>query len=173
MIGLKLLYDSYSQYAYSLRTEIHHRSQPKILNCISCHFHFKEMVKTFENKQQDTCVQVQVSPCAFNTCKTSQSGVCMHCCTWFWHVHMGQWIHSTMKLACHKLTLGLPHYICGVTIVAVVVGNKIQLRWSWLTSLYCIYHLKILLKRHGLTNMLGYPCVINVRIRSEYCTVQK
>ena len=31
---------------------------------------------------------------------------------------------------CHKLTLGLPHYTCGVTIGTVAVGNEIQLLCS-------------------------------------------
>ena len=32
--------------------------------------------------------------------------------------------------ACHKLTLGLPHYTCGVTTGTVAVGNEIQLLCS-------------------------------------------
>ena len=32
--------------------------------------------------------------------------------------------------ACHKLTLGLPHYACGVTTGTVAVDNEIQLLCS-------------------------------------------
>ena len=32
--------------------------------------------------------------------------------------------------ACHKLALGLPHYMCGLTTGTVAVGNEIQLLCS-------------------------------------------
>ena len=32
-----------------------------------------------------------------------------------------------MRDACHELTPGLPHYMCGVTTSIVAVGNEIQL----------------------------------------------
>ena len=35
-----------------------------------------------------------------------------------------------MRDACHELTVGLPHYTCGVTIGTVAVGNEIQLLCS-------------------------------------------
>ena len=41
-----------------------------------------------------------------------------------------------------ELTLGLPHYTCGVTTGTVAVGNEIldeiQLLCSWLASLYVV-----------------------------------
>ena len=35
-----------------------------------------------------------------------------------------------MRDARHELTLGLPHYMCGVTTGTVAVGNEIQLLCS-------------------------------------------
>ena len=32
--------------------------------------------------------------------------------------------------ACHELSLGLPHYMCGVTTGTVAVGNEVQLLCS-------------------------------------------
>ena len=40
--------------------------------------------------------------------------------------------------ACHKLALGLPHYMCGVTTGTVAVGNEIQLLCCFLASLYVV-----------------------------------
>ena len=34
------------------------------------------------------------------------------------------------RYACHKLTLGLPHYTCGVTTGTVAEGDEIQLLCS-------------------------------------------
>ena len=43
-----------------------------------------------------------------------------------------------MRDACHKLTIGLPHYTCDVTTGTVAVGNGIQLLSSQLVSLYVV-----------------------------------
>ena len=37
-----------------------------------------------------TRMQAHACACMFNTCKTSKTGVCMHCYTQFWRAHMGQ-----------------------------------------------------------------------------------
>ena len=54
-----------------------------------------------------------------NACKTSKSGMCMHCCTQF-NSSMYMWTSEFehmqhMRDACYKFALGLPHYKCGVT----------------------------------------------------------
>ena len=36
-----------------------------------------------------TSVQVHAFACTFNTCKTSKTGVCMHCCMRFWRAYAG------------------------------------------------------------------------------------
>ena len=59
-----------------------------------------------------------------------------------------------MRDAHHKLPLGLPHYMCGVTTgTVVVVGNEIQLFLQPIGFFICCneYRLKILLKRRGHT----------------------
>ena len=46
-------------------------------------------------------------------------------------VHTWESKHTRhMRDARHKLTLGLPHYTCGVTTGTVAVGNEIQLLCS-------------------------------------------
>ena len=68
----------------------------------------------------------------------------------------------------HKLSLGLPHFMCGVTTGIVAVGNEIQLLCSWLSSLYAV--ISIAWKpywRRGMVipNILGYSHVISTYIR--------
>ena len=36
-----------------------------------------------------THMQVHVCACTLNACKTSKTGMCIHCCTQFWHTHAG------------------------------------------------------------------------------------
>ena len=54
-------------------------------------------------------------------------------------VHMRDSKHTQhTRVARHELTLGLPHYMCGVTTGTVAVGNEIQLLCSSLASLYVV-----------------------------------
>ena len=54
-----------------------------------------------------------------------------------------------MRGASHKLALGLLHYTYGVATGTVVVGNEMQVFYSFIC---CNEHrLKVLLKRHGIT----------------------
>ena len=68
-----------------------------------------------------------------------------------------------MKDVHHELTLGLPHYPCGVVTGTVAVGNKMQLFSSCMISFFIRcneYRLKVLLKIHGLTKyaMIALCC---------------
>ena len=45
------------------------------------------------------------------------------------NISMYMWVSEHMQHtrdASHELTLGLPHYMCGVTTGTVAVGNKMQ-----------------------------------------------
>ena len=75
-----------------------------------------------------TCTQAHTCVCMFNACKTSKTGVCMHCCSQFWHAHVaGEHTRHARDGYC-EITLGLPHYTCGgVATGTVAVGSEIQL----------------------------------------------
>ena len=45
--------------------------------------------------------------------------------TWFATLHM--WCTRHMRNVRHEITLGLPHYTCGVTTGTVAVSNEMQL----------------------------------------------
>ena len=65
-----------------------------------------------------TCVKLQKLACARTVAR--DFGVCMRESKHTQHT----------RDARHKLTLGLPHYTCGVTTGTVAVGNEIQLLCS-------------------------------------------
>ena len=71
-----------------------------------------------------TCVQAHTCACKFNASKTSKTGVYMQCCTRF-GVRMRATEHT--RDSRHELTLGLPHYTCGVATGTVAVGTEMQL----------------------------------------------
>ena len=57
-----------------------------------------------------------------------QKLACAHTVAHDFGVHMWNSKHTRhTKDARHELTLGLPHYTCGVTTGTVAVGNEIQL----------------------------------------------
>ena len=57
-----------------------------------------------------------------------QKLACAHTVARDFGVHTRDSKHTLhMRDTCHMLSLGLPHYTCGVTTGAVAVGNEIQL----------------------------------------------
>ena len=113
-----------------------------------------------------TRVQVHVCACTFNACKTSKTGVCMHCCKRFWHTHMGQQTHTTHErctsrartwFATLKMYLA---YVLTSLFAKIFLSNRFYLYGSPKFSLAkyfpctvcCNEHcLIILLKRRGYT----------------------
>ena len=75
-------------------------------------------------------MQVHACACTFNTCKTSKLA-CARTVARDFGVRTWDSKHTQhTRDARHELTLGLPHFKCGVTTGTVAVGNEIQLLCS-------------------------------------------